>query len=666
MKRTNSTIFLQLAMILSLILLFIWLAVFFELNRSYKSYLNEAEVRTSVQAQVFAEYSRSTIKRANEFILDTRTYWAGDWSSFSDQIKQAQENIGDLSFQISVIDKDGLLAFSSLAKSTERMDLSQREHYRVHLDSGNADRLFVSRPLMGKVSRKWSIQITRPIFKDKEFNGVLVLSLSPDQFSSFGEKLRLAKQSTMVLLRDSGEIMARYPSMESALGQIIPNRPYLDANSALSGTYRQYAHLDGKERIFGYYKLPEYGMNFVVGESVDDVLIPHDAHRMTVIGGALTFSVLSLFLFFMLFRSLTSLEEARQQLKTIFALSPDGFVSFDHAHRVKYVSPAFLNMTGLEEHAVVGLDEAMFTIKLAGQCETGATFPGFSALRSGQNEEAENSAPDSESEAPEKRLAIKRSGTPHRILEVCLRVSDTDAVSQILYFRDVTHETEVDRMKSEFLSHAAHELRTPMASIYGFSELLLEMDLDEATRRDLLETIHRQTRWLVDIINELLDLARIEARQGKDFKIVAIDLKALVQGVINDLTFDRDRWPLLSELDVAIAPVHADRAKLSQALINVLNNAIKYSPSGGQIRVAIVVKPGSTGVAVSDQGIGMSAEQIEHIGERFWRADASGKIPGTGLGMTIVKEILQFHGGCLEVTSQASRGTTVTLWLPGA
>ena len=154
MKRTNSNIPLQLALIVALILLFIWLVVFFELNRSRKSYLNEAEVRTSVQAQVFAEYSRSTIKRVNEFILDIRTHWTGDWSSFSAVIRQTQENIDDLSFQVSVIDKDGLLAFSSLAKSTDRTDLSQREHFQVHLTSGHADRLFISRPLMGKVSGK--------------------------------------------------------------------------------------------------------------------------------------------------------------------------------------------------------------------------------------------------------------------------------------------------------------------------------------------------------------------------------------------------------------------------------------------------------------------------------------------------------------------------------
>jgi signal transduction histidine kinase len=301
---------------------------------------------------------------------------------------------------------------------------------------------------------------------------------------------------------------------------------------------------------------------------------------------------------------------------------------------------------------------------LAGLCAEQARFPGVAALRSVQKEGTESSTGNHHIDATERHQLIELSGTEQRILGVRLRVSDAEAVSQILYLRDVTHETEVDRMKSEFLSHAAHELRTPMASIYGFSELLLEMDFDEATRRDLLETIHRQTQWLVDIINELLDLARIEARQGKDFTIEDIDLKALVQSAIDDLPLDRNRWPLDSDLEVAIGPVKADPAKLKQALVNVLGNAQKYSPLGGRIRVAIVAKPGSTGVAISDQGIGMTGDQIKRIGERFWRADTSGKIPGTGLGMTIVKEILQFHGGHVDVRSQFGVGTTITLWLP--
>jgi signal transduction histidine kinase len=310
-------------------------------------------------------------------------------------------------------------------------------------------------------------------------------------------------------------------------------------------------------------------------------------------------------------------------------------------------------MTGLEISEILGWQsEAYLDAMLRQQMENPESFDGIASCFVAAGETP-------------KPLVVSLQRPRYTVLQLVGIRSEASSVSRILYLRNITSEAEVDHMKSEFLSHAAHELRTPMASIYGFAELLLEMEFDEATRRDLLETIHRQSRWLVDIINELLDLARIEARQGKDFAIQDVDLKALVQDTLGDLSFDLERWPVVSDLMLAIGTVRADPAKFRQALINVLNNAQKYSPEGGEIQVSIVAKGGQLGVAVSDQGIGMSSEQIKRIGERFWRADTSGKIPGTGLGMTIVKEILQFQGGQVEVNSKPNAGTTVTLWLPG-
>jgi len=347
-----------------------------------------------------------------------------------------------------------------------------------------------------------------------------------------------------------------------------------------------------------------------------------------------------------------AVQDRNAQLDALFSLSPDGFVAFAPDGCIKFANPAFQVMTGIEITEVVGWQsEAYLDVMFRQQMERPESFAGLASCFSVSDEMP-------------KPLVVTLQQPRHTVLQLVGIRSEATSVSRILYLRDITREAEIDHMKSEFLSHAAHELRTPMASIYGFAELLLEMEFDEATRRDLLETIHRQSRWLVDIINELLDLARIEARQGKDFAIQDVDLKLLVQDTLGDLSFDLERWPVTFELTPAIGAVRADPAKFRQALINVLNNAQKYSPEGGAIQVAIVARAGQIGVAVSDHGIGMSSEQIKRIGERFWRADTSGKIPGTGLGMAIIKEILQHHGGHVEVSSQPGAGTTITLWLP--
>ena len=355
------------------------------------------------------------------------------------------------------------------------------------------------------------------------------------------------------------------------------------------------------------------------------------------------------------------LGDRNAQLDAIFALSPDGFVSFDGTRRVKYVSPAFLRLLEVDESTVAGLGEDEFSRWLTSICIPAAMFPGVAAMREALGRST--AAIDESAPGDQGRHLIELAFSRKRVLEVRLCLSDNDTVSHILYFSDVTHETEVDRMKSEFLSHAAHELRTPMASIFGFSELLLEMDLDEVTRRDLLETIHRQTKWLVEIINELLDLSRIESRRGADFTIEDVDLTALVRNTLADLATDGERWPLVLDLPQAPVRVPTDASKLRQALTNVIGNAQKYSPDGGEIRISIRHDQGRLGIEVSDRGVGMTPEQLARLGERFWRADTSGKIPGSGLGVAIVKEIMKLLGGDIEVRSQPNVGTKLTLWL---
>jgi signal transduction histidine kinase len=223
-------------------------------------------------------------------------------------------------------------------------------------------------------------------------------------------------------------------------------------------------------------------------------------------------------------------------------------------------------------------------------------------------------------------------------------------------------------MKSEFLSTAAHELRTPMASIMGFAELLMLREFSPERTKDMLGTMHRQARRLTDLINELLDLARIEARAGKDFKIARHHLEPVVRDAVAALQVDGDRSRMRLQLPESLPEIDIDPAKMQQAVINLLSNAYKYSPDGGPIDIAIREREkngvAQVGVEVRDYGIGMSPEQTARVFERFFRADPSGNIPGTGLGMSLVKEIMDSHGGVVEVESALGEGTSAALWLP--
>jgi PAS domain S-box-containing protein len=356
------------------------------------------------------------------------------------------------------------------------------------------------------------------------------------------------------------------------------------------------------------------------------------------------------------------IREHSQQVAAIFSLSPDGFVSFDAQGCVSYVSPGFARLTGLPGGFLIGLSEAEFSDRLFARAAPQQTVASLGEVKALVHAEADQGAVEAG------HVVVEMQPPGKRMLELRLSRSHGGAVSQVLHLRDVTHETEVDQMKSAFLSMAAHELRTPMASIYGFTQLLLTREFKPERQKDMLERIYRQSEAMTGIINELLDLARIESRQGKDFEFDTVDLADLVGAVIRDFKLPDGR-----QAPVAVWPdkpllVWVDRQKMSQAVLNVLSNAYKYSPDGGDVALRFVRRieqsRAQVGVEIQDHGIGLSADQLARVGERFFRADKSGNIPGTGLGVAIVKEIMDVLGGGLTLTSQAGEGTTMTLWLP--
>jgi signal transduction histidine kinase len=269
-----------------------------------------------------------------------------------------------------------------------------------------------------------------------------------------------------------------------------------------------------------------------------------------------------------------------------------------------------------------------------------------------------------------KRLEIVNGG--RRVIEIALRINGEGRVSQILCFRDVTLESQVEDMKSEFLSTAAHELRTPMTSILGFTEVLMTQSLTEEHRSELQGIIYRQSELMASILNELLDLARIEARRGKDFVFQPTLVQALLAQVLQSFKVPTGRAE--PALEMPNQPIHvmADAQKLAQVLVNVLSNAYKYSPAGGEVSLTVLESVDTLtsarmiGVQTTDHGIGMTAEQVKRIFERFYRADTSGKVLGTGLGMSIVYEIVTLHGGRVDVHSAPGGGTRVTFWIPAS
>jgi signal transduction histidine kinase len=348
------------------------------------------------------------------------------------------------------------------------------------------------------------------------------------------------------------------------------------------------------------------------------------------------------------------LRERTEQLNAVIEVSPDGILIMDHSGHVIDVNPALLEMTGLERDALVGATGSHFEIILGWLSHPlEPSWSGGMKLHAADVVRLMRPGP----------RVLKRTQRP-------MRDPHGKVMGEVMYFRDITNETEISRLKSEFLSSAAHELRTPMASVYGFAELLLTREFDEATRQDLLATIHRQSGRLVKLMNDLLDLSRIEERVGKELYILEHDLECLILTAmeVHVPSVEAHRFVLTSTPpgNGSSGTVYADEDKFRQVLGHLIVNAITYAPTG-PIEIAVVRSqnaPDLLGVEVRDYGIGMSELETSQAFDRFFRADTSGQTPGTGLGLSLVREIMRLHGGEVQLESHPGAGTTVGVWFP--
>jgi len=345
-------------------------------------------------------------------------------------------------------------------------------------------------------------------------------------------------------------------------------------------------------------------------------------------------------------QSVEAKAHAAAVVANIFALSPDGFAALDANGILTFCSPRFGQLARADISHFTGRPLKVLLAHLASLTNGACAVPASLV------------------DEPWSLMveAVERTGL--QLLEMSLHSGGTESMTGLLRLRDVSKQHELNRMKSEFLAVAAHELRTPMTSVFGYAELLLEREIAPDRQRSILEKMHRQCKSLMEVTTGLLDLAHLESRGGGDFDRQSLDLLEIVQSATEDFETPAGRVaPNLRVHGTTPALVLGDRIKLQQVFVNLLSNAYKYSPGGGDVEIRLLTDAHRVRLEVEDQGIGMSPGHLSHVSEKFFRADQSGLIPGTGLGMSIVKEIVTLHGGSIEITSEVGVGTKVAVVL---
>ncbi|MBW2690557.1 MAG: Cache 3/Cache 2 fusion domain-containing protein [Deltaproteobacteria bacterium] len=352
--------------------------------------------------------------------------------------------------------------------------------------------------------------------------------------------------------------------------------------------------------------------------------------------------------------ALQEAQTAKEQVDNILRSTADGLIVTDQHNRVTLINQIAAEMLGVSAEKIRGqkFTELFVDSKLREQAKAFWTET------------------DHKSRKFDFKLNLSDNQFP-RIVQARSSILWTESGKRsglVTLLHDVSRERELDQIKSEFISTAAHEMRTPMSVIMGYIELLMDKSqfghFTAEKQQEFLGAAYRKSKALAQIVNDLFDTSRIESGLPLPIDRTECDLNKVLSTVVSHYEIHTSKHSFKMNLD-GQAMVSADGNKMTQVFENLISNAIKYSPDGGEIEVRSTLKNDYLRIDIEDQGSGMTAEQLERIFDKFYRADSvDSTVSGLGLGMSIVKAIVEGHDGRIWVESTPGKGTCVSLEIP--
>src|SRR5216110_879365 len=335
------------------------------------------------------------------------------------------------------------------------------------------------------------------------------------------------------------------------------------------------------------------------------------------------------------------------EMRAVFAALTDGLLVVDSTQRILICNPAFEKL--YRQSPIAPGTPLLDIIR-----DSDVIEPIRAALDQAKARVAEVIAPDRK-----KQL---------QVTVVPITGQDGGASGVVALFHDISRLKQVDEIRRDFVANVSHELRTPLSIFHGNLETLLEAaDLDEKETRHIYEVMKRHSDRLNLLVNDLLSLARLESKEA-NLQLAEIRLPDFLEEVTRDWKKRLAGKNLRLELEVPdnFPTLRADERRLEEVVHNLLDNAVKYSPHNGRILIQAGAPDQEVVLSVRDEGVGIAANDLPRIFERFYRADRarSRELAGTGLGLSIVKHIAQLHGGRVEAESVVREGTTIRVILP--
>ena len=662
--------------------------------------LRAAETEMRLLAATFAEHAEATIR-----LIDTASgmlaeIWSRDPARFSGAVAEWTASLEHLAVQISVTDRGGTVVQSNLGTPATAVNVADREHFRAHLD-GRHQGIHISRPVIGRVSRKWSIQFSHAVRRDGVFDGILVVSLDPEYFQNFYKSLPLQDASVVTMVRDTGELMVEMPSRRG-IGTTVAGVPFLVPDAPRHGNYISATDGDGVERISAYHRLPQFGIVLTAGTSVADALDGYFEQRRVRFLAA---SAISLALLVGVWLALREVEAGRRRAQNLSAANEglearvaertaELFLSLEKIEklnvfmeRLLHSSPAVLYTLTYPQCALVFVSSNVGA-KLGWTAGDFADNPGlWRGLVHPDDRERAAIDVDRLARSGSQSIRVRFRAKDGRYLWMnhelsLIRNAQGEPAEIAGAFWDVSanvvlEEQLQERQKLEAIGQLtgglAHDFNNLLGIVVGNLDQIGE-SVDPADR------LYKPYRAALDATMRGVEITRLllAVARRQPLEVARYDLNQLVEQMM-PLVRSSVGSAVTVRVQFGSGPLIAalDAASLSNVVLNLVINArdamrdrpgakiLTLRSRAQQIEAGTDpdLHPGWYAVLeVADTGAGMSAGVRAQAFEPFFTTKERGK--GTGLGLSMAYGYATQLGGTIRIDSAEGVGTTMIVFLP--
>ncbi|WP_346353962.1 ATP-binding protein [Azotosporobacter soli] len=629
----------------------IWGGVYLKLEDERTIAINNAVRETGNFARSFEEHTLRTIKSVDQTVLFLKYEYekSNEWIGIPGYIKEGR--LTDQPFVLlGIIDARGELRVSSQEPFVPS-SLKDREHFKVHLNS-DSDKLFISKPVLGRSSGKWSIQMTRRINKaDGSFGGVVVVSVDPFYFTEFYKRLDLGPDSSIALVGTDGIIRARRSGDNAEIGQDLNGAPLMEALKEKSeGHYISNSAVDGTKRVYSYRTLQDYPLVVSVGVSEAAVFADLNKRSQSYYLAASGSSLIIILFIMPLLRGLwqqkkdrDALQQARDGLEVQVDIRTQELFSLNHV--LQRSNDALQGEVAERKRAETKLEQKRAEIEAA-----------YAELKNMQSQIVQQ----------EKMASIGQlaAGVAHEInnpmgyiiSNLGMLQSYTEKLNAFLAVQDEFKAALLQLPKEHVQCQQCQERIAALTAELEQARTRLEIDYLLADTQDLLkETLDGADR-VKKIVQDLKSFARFD--DVRKISNVNEGIESTVNIIWNEL-----KYKAAVEKDLGVIPdINCNLGQLNQVFMNLLLNAVQAIEGSGRIAIRSWQEGKFIFISVSDTGKGIEPEAINRIFEPFYTTKEIGE--GTGLGLSVSYDIVKKHGGEISVASELGQGTTFTIKLP--